>query len=170
MQCFIAQSHIHPCFTGMMLTLSHFPHEPECEDYAFLDQAIEDFEHGLDSILMDSVDTPEPDASFDGADAMPSPVSSGFLYSINTVFDNSRPQLASSIKSYKFCLQTRDLSLTQAGKMSASKLIYNFPAIHQHLDSGFLCQLLTSLWLLPIRRLVSLLIFRVALVQLPMPL
>ena len=52
--------------------------EPGCEDYSFLDQVVGHFEHGPDSVLMDSVNMPELHASFDKADAMPSPVTSGF--------------------------------------------------------------------------------------------
>ena len=37
-----------------------------------------DFEQGLDSILTDSLETPELDASLDEPDAVPSSVSSGF--------------------------------------------------------------------------------------------
>ena len=40
-----------------------------------MDQAIVDFEHGLDSILTDSVNVLELDTSFDEADAMVSSVS-----------------------------------------------------------------------------------------------
>ena len=81
-----------------MSTLAHFPLEPGCKNYTFLDQAIKDFEHGLDSILTDSVDTPELDASFDEADVMPSSVSLQFLCFISTHSDNSRLQTAPSNK------------------------------------------------------------------------
>ena len=40
---FVANSHIYPGFTGKVSSLTHFPLEPECEDYAFLDQAVADF-------------------------------------------------------------------------------------------------------------------------------
>ena len=54
------------------------------EDYTtILDQTIHDFEHGLDSIIMNSVDTLEVGASFDVSDAIISLVSSGFLYSLS---------------------------------------------------------------------------------------
>ena len=56
---FVACSHIYPRFTGKVSSLTHFPLEPGCEDYAFLDQAIADFEQGLDSILTHSLETPE---------------------------------------------------------------------------------------------------------------
>ena len=41
-------------FTGKISSLMHFLLEPGCEDYSFLDQAIVDFEQGLDSILTNS--------------------------------------------------------------------------------------------------------------------
>ena len=53
-----------PCILVKVSTLSHYFIELSCKDYAFLDQAVE-FEHDLDSILMDSIKTPELDASFD---------------------------------------------------------------------------------------------------------
>ena len=37
--------------------LNHFPLESGCEDYSFLDQAVEDIEDGLDSILTDHINT-----------------------------------------------------------------------------------------------------------------
>ena len=77
-----------------MSTLTHFPLEPDCEDYSFLDQAVEDFEHGMDSILTDSTDTLGLDASFDETDTMSSSVSSDFLCTVNTISDSSRLQLA----------------------------------------------------------------------------
>ena len=80
---FVAHSHIYPGFTGEVSSLSHFPLEPGCEDYAFLDQAVADFEQGLDSILTDSLETPELDTSLDEPDAITSSVSSGFLHSVS---------------------------------------------------------------------------------------
>ena len=41
---------------GKMSTLAHFLIEPGCDNYIFLDQAVGEFEHGLVSILMDSVE------------------------------------------------------------------------------------------------------------------
>ena len=84
-----------------MPTLNHFALESDCEDYSILDQAEEDFEHVLDSILKDSVRTSELDASLDEGDAIPSLVSTHFLCSFSIVSDTSRPQLAPSIKSHK---------------------------------------------------------------------
>ena len=40
---------------------------------------VKEFEYGLDSILMDSVEAPELDASFDEPDVFTSSVSSRFL-------------------------------------------------------------------------------------------
>ena len=62
---FVVHSHIYPGFTGKVSSLTHFPLEPECEYYAFLDQAVADFEQGLDSILTDSLKTLELDTSVD---------------------------------------------------------------------------------------------------------
>ena len=75
----MACSHIYPGFTGKVSSLTHFPLEPGCEDYAFLDQAVADFEQGLDSILTDSLETLELDTSLEEPDAITSSVSSGFL-------------------------------------------------------------------------------------------
>ena len=51
---FVAHSHIYPGFTGKVSSLSHFPLKPGCEDNAFLNQAVDGFKQGLDSILIDS--------------------------------------------------------------------------------------------------------------------
>ena len=76
---FVAHSCIYPGLTGKVSSLTHFPLEPGCEDYAFLDQAVADFEQGLDSILTDSLETLELDTSLEEPDAITSSVSSGFL-------------------------------------------------------------------------------------------
>ena len=69
---------------GKVSTLTHFQLKPGCENYSFLDQAVEDFENGHDPVLTNSTDTPELDVSFDLANAMPS---SSFLYLVSTVSD-----------------------------------------------------------------------------------
>ena len=79
---FVACSNIYPGFTGKVSSLTHFPMEPGCEDYAFLDQAVADFEQGLDSILTDSLETLELNTSLDEPDIITSSVSSGFLHSV----------------------------------------------------------------------------------------
>ena len=73
---FVACSHIYPGFTGKVSSLTHFPLEPGCEDYAFLDQAVADFKQGLDSIPTDSLETPELDTSLDETGAITSSISS----------------------------------------------------------------------------------------------
>ena len=98
---FVPCSHIYPGFTGKMSSLTHFSLEPGCEDYAFLDQAVADFEQGLDSILTDSLETPELDTSLEEPDAITSSVSSGSLHSVSTLSDNSKPQLAPTIQTHK---------------------------------------------------------------------
>ena len=125
---FVARSHIYPGFTGKVSSLTHFPLEPRCEDYAFLDQAVADFEQGLDSILTDSLETPDLDTSLQESDAVTSLVSSGFLHSVSTISDNSKPQLAPSIRTHKLWCQARALltPVSLATKMSASKLIHYF--------------------------------------------
>ena len=98
---FVAHSHIYPGFTGKVSSLTHFPLEPGCEDYSFLDQAMGDFEQGLDSILTNSLETSELDTSLDEPDAITSSVSSGFLHLVSILSDNSKLQLAPSIRSHK---------------------------------------------------------------------
>ena len=63
---------------GKMSTLTHFKLESGCEDYSFLDQALTDFENGLDFILTGSVETAEMDASFDEHVTITSSISLGF--------------------------------------------------------------------------------------------
>ena len=66
----VAHSHIYPGFTGKMSSLTHFPLGQGCGDYSYLDQAVADFEQGLDSILIDSHETLELDASLDEPEPM----------------------------------------------------------------------------------------------------
>ena len=143
-ECIIAQSHIYSGFIGKVSTLTHFPFEPHFEDYSFLNQAVKDFEHGLDSILTGSVNTPEPDMFFAEAVVIPSLVSLGFLHLLSTYSDNSRLQLASSIKCCALWYQARALLLPapQACILLAYKLIHHFPVIWQHLESRLLCHLM----------------------------
>ena len=112
-----------------MSSLTHFPLEPGCEDYAFLDQAVVDFEQGLNAILTDSLETPELDTSLEEPDAVTSSsVSSEFLHLVSTLSDNSKLQLAPSIHTCKLWCQARALlaPVSLATKMSASKLICYF--------------------------------------------
>ena len=122
---FVAHSHIYPGFTGKVSSLNHFPLEPGCGDYAFLDQVVADLEQGLDSILTDSLETPELDTSLDEPHVFTSSVSSGFLHLVSTLSDNSKLQFASSIQTHKLWYQDRALlaPVSLATKMSSSKLI-----------------------------------------------
>ena len=87
-----------------------------------------DFEQGLDSILTDSLETPELDASLDEPDAVTPSVFSGFLCSVSTVSDNSKPQLPPSIRYHKLWCQARALlaPVPLPTKISASKFICYF--------------------------------------------
>ena len=125
---FVAHSHIYPGFTCKVSSLTHFPLEPGCEDYAFLDQAVADFEQGLDSILTDPLETLALDASLEEPDAITSSVSSGFPHSVSTLSDNSKLLLAPSIHTCKLWCQARALlvPVSLATKMSVSKLIRYF--------------------------------------------
>ena len=125
---FLAHSHIYPGFTGKVSSLTHFPLEPGCEDYAFLDQAVADFEQGMDSILTDSLKTLELDTSLEEPDAITSSVFSGFLHLVSTLSDNAKLQLAPIICTCKLWCQARALlaPMSLATKMSSSKLILYF--------------------------------------------
>ena len=125
---FVARLHIYPGFTGKVSSLTHFPLEPGCEDYAFLDQAATDFDQGLDSILTDSLETPELDTCLEEPDAITSSVSSGFLHLVSIVSDISKLQLAPSIHNCKLWCQARAIlaPVSLDTKMSASKLIPYF--------------------------------------------
>ena len=54
-ECLVIWSHIYTGFTDKVSMLTNFLLEPVCEQYSFLDQAVNDFEHGLDSIPAGSV-------------------------------------------------------------------------------------------------------------------
>ena len=103
--------------------------EPGCEDYAFLDQGVADFEQGLDSILIDSLETLELDTSLEQPDVVTSSsVSSRCLCLVSTLSDNSKLQFAPSIHTHKLWCQAKALlvPVSLATKMSASKLIHYF--------------------------------------------
>ena len=103
---FVAHSHIYSEFMGKMSSLNHFPLEPGCESYSYLDQAVADVEQGLDFFLTDSMETLEFDTYLNEPDVITSSFSSGFLYSVSTVFDTSKPLLALSISSCKLPCQS----------------------------------------------------------------
>ena len=120
---FVAGSHIYSGFTGKVLSFTPFLLELGCEAYSFLDEAVVDFEQGLDSILLTiSLETQELDTSMDDPDAITSSVFSGLLHLVSTLSDLSKPHPAPSIRSHKLWCQAKSL----ATKMSASKLICYF--------------------------------------------
>ena len=125
---FVACSDIYPGFMGKVSSIAHFPLELGYEDYSFLDQAVADFEQGIDSILTDSMEAPELDTSFDEPDAIKSSVSSRFLCSVSTISDTFEQQLAPSIRSHELWCQASALLsfVSLATKMSTSKLIHYF--------------------------------------------
>ena len=82
---FIAHSQIYPGLVGKVSSLTHFPLAPGCGIISFLDQAVADSEQGLDSILTDSIESPELDKFLDEPDVITPSVSSGFLCLVSTV-------------------------------------------------------------------------------------
>ena len=71
---------------------------------------------------------PKPDAFVDESDAIALQVSSGFLYLVSTVSDNSKPWLALTVKFCRLWCQVRAMlmSVSLADRMSASSLICYF--------------------------------------------
>ena len=72
--------------------------------------------------------TPKLDTSLEEPDAVTSSVSSGFLCLVSILSDNSKLQLAPSIRTCKLWCQARALlaPVSLATKMSASELIHYF--------------------------------------------
>ena len=91
-----------------------------------------------------------------GADAITSLVYSGFLCWVSTLSDNSKPQLAPSIHTRNLWCQVRAILAPVATKMSASKWIRYFLATLLPLGSRPLLHQITSLWILPTGKLISL--------------
>ena len=144
---FVAHSHIYPGFTGKVSSLTHFLLEPGCEDYSFLDQAVAEFEQGLDFILTDFIETPELDTSLDEPDAVTSSVL--FLIMLNC-------SLLPALGLIKLWCQARALlaPVPLATKISASKLILYFSSHPAAFGSGPLHHQITSPWLLVTGRLI----------------
>ena len=66
---FAGESQIYLRFTCKLSTLDHFLLELGYEDYSFLDQAVVESEHGLDSVFTDFIYTLEVDAFFKEPDS-----------------------------------------------------------------------------------------------------
>ena len=121
---FVAHSHIYPGFTGKVSLLTRFPLFPLClfgSGCCWLWTKLGFHPHQL-------TQTPELDTSLDEPDVITSSVSSGFLFSVSTLSDNSRPQLAPRICTCKVWCQARALlaPVSLVTKMSACKLIHYF--------------------------------------------
>ena len=149
-ECFIAWSHIYPSFTGKVSRLTHFPLEPGCQDYSFLHQVVEDFEHGLHSILPDSINLPDLNASFAEADVILSSASfcTSFYYCL--ILLDCSLLLASNLINHGArlghccCLSHRQV------ECQILNWFITFPVTQLHLESEPLCHLI-SVWILPRR-------------------
>ena len=117
-QSFTVWSHLFD-FMGKVSTLTHFPLDPGCEDYCFLDhswrlwawpwlfpKALLTHQNWMHLLMR----------------LIPCLLQDCLL--LSTISDISRLQLAPSIQSYKLWCQARALLLP--GKMSTSKLIHYF--------------------------------------------
>ena len=126
---FVANSHINPGFTGKVSSLTHFPLEPGCDNYAFLDQAVADFKEGLDSILTYSLETLELDTSLEEPDAIFCLQSVlGFSTQLVPFLIIVSCSLLLAFELIKLWCQARALlaPVSLATKISASKLIHYF--------------------------------------------
>ena len=135
----------------MVSTLIHFPPEPWCEITTFWTR-LEEFEHGLDFILTDPINTQELGALFDGAHAMLHQSLQGFyawwvLFLI--ILDCSLP-LASNFMKYGAWLGCYFYLYHRQIKCQPQSWFITFPVIQQHLDSRLLHHLIISLWILPL--------------------
>ena len=99
----VDQSHVYPGSTG-------------CKDYSLWDQAVVDFEHGLDSIITGSLKISELDES----EAMASSVSSGFIHLVSTLSDNLE-------------LKTSNL-INDGSRLGHYFCLYHVQAKYQHLN------------------------------------
>ena len=108
--------------------------------YSFLDQAVADFEQGLDCILTDFIKILELDPSFDEPGVITSFIFSGFLHSLSTISDTSKLQLAPSIESHKLWCQSRALLALclWSPRCQHLKWFSIFLGTQQHLGSCYL--------------------------------
>ena len=100
------------------------------------EEVVEEFNHDLESILMDSINIrfqgfhqhTRTGCILSELDAIYSSTSSGFLNYISNLFDSSKLQSVPSIKFCKLRCQVRALiiPLALAGRMLASKLFHYF--------------------------------------------
>ena len=118
---FVAHFHIYPGFTGKVSSLTHFPLEPGCEDYAFWIRLLLTLNKAWIPSSLIHLDT-----SLDESVVITSSGSSGFLCSVSTLSDNSKSQLAPSICTHKLWCQARAplAPVSLATKISASQLFH----------------------------------------------
>ena len=125
---FMAHSHIYPGFTGKVSSLTHFPLELGCEDYAFWIRLL--LTSNKDWIPSSLIHLRHQNWILPWRSLMPLHIQSllGFSAWLVPFSDNSKPQLAPTIQTCKLWCQARALlapvSLTT--KMLASKLIRYF--------------------------------------------
>ena len=162
-----------PCFIDEVSILTHFFLESGYKDYSFLNQVVADFELWFSFHPHWLQHNTSTWCILWWAWCCDFSVSPGFLHWVTKISDNSKPQLAPSIKSHELRCQNRELILPVpvAGKMSASELIYYFsshPATFGFQPSSPLDKFTVN----PANKKTDrvFLIFRLALVQLSMPL
>ena len=153
-------------------SLTQCPLEPGCEDYSFLDQAVTDFEQGLDSILTDFINIPELDTSFEEPNIIISSVSLGSYTQLVPflILLNHSLLVASNVANYGASLEHYFCLCHLQARCQLLNWYDIFPAIQWHLVSSLLHHWITSLSIMLIKRLISVfLIYRLALVQLLLP-
>ena len=129
MEYFIPSSLLHPGFMGKVLTLNHFPLKAGCENYPFWTRLLKT----LSMVLILSSETlltywnrMHPLMRL----MLYILQSSGFLCLVSTISDNSRLQLAPSIKSCKLWCQARYICLSpRQVRCELLSLFITFPSI-----------------------------------------
>ena len=124
-QSSIAWLQVYSRFMGKVSTLAHSLLELGCQYYSFLDQAMEEVEHGLDSTFMIPSRILNWMHPFMSLILMSLPL---FHCLISILSDSLKLKLVPSIQSCKLWCQARTLliSISLAGKMLASKFIHYF--------------------------------------------
>ena len=104
---------------GKVPTLAPFLLEIRLCGLYILDLAMEELDHSLSSIFMDSIKTLELDASFDEHDDIATSVSSVFFQSFSNLSDSSKLKPIHSIRAHNSWYQARVplLSVSLEAKM-----------------------------------------------------
>ena len=122
-ECFVSHSQNYPWFTGKVSALIHFPLEPSFEDYTLSDHAVEEFDHNLDSILIDFTEHchwMHPFMTLMLSLLLPFPGSYIWLVPLITF----KLQLTPSIKSHKLLCEARALISCIIGGKNGSLWTY----------------------------------------------